>query len=71
MSRPSVSTVRNWYVLFDSDKVRVESEFPEGGAWFKVVPAGGKVKYFYGESAWSDAQRMASDLDFAAYGFMS
>lgn len=68
MARPSVSKVSEWEEVFSSDLVRVEvgtAEFPED--YWKVIPAGGKPKYFYGESAWSDAKRMAADLDFSAW----
>lgn len=68
MARPSVSSVAEWEVVYDSDLVRVEvgtAEFAED--YWKVIPAGGKPKYFYGESAWMDARRTASDLDFGAW----
>jgi hypothetical protein len=68
MARPSVSQVSEWEEVFSSDLVRVEvgtAEFPED--YWKVIPAGRKPKYFYGESAWSDARRMAADLDFSAW----
>lgn len=70
MAKPSVTAVKEWEEVFSSDLVRVEvgtAEFPED--YWKVIPAGGKPKYFYGESAWSDARRMASDLDFQAWNF--
>ncbi len=68
MARPSVSSVSEWEVVYDSDLVRVEvgtAEFPED--YWRVIPAGEKPKYFYGESAWMDARRIASDLDFEAW----
>lgn len=68
MTRPSVSSVSEWQVVYDSDLVRVEvgtAEFSED--YWKVIPTNGKPKYFYGESAWMDARRMASDLDFGAW----
>lgn len=70
MARPSVTAVSEWELVFQSDLVRVEvgtAEFPED--YWRVTPAGGKPKYFYGETAWSDARRMASDLDFSAWDF--
>lgn len=30
-------------------------------AWYKVTPPGGRTRYFFGESAWSDASRYAGD----------
>jgi hypothetical protein len=70
MGKPSVSAVKGWEVAYDSDLVRVEvgtAVFDED--YWKVIPAGEKPKYFYGESAWSDARRLASDLDFGAWSF--
>jgi hypothetical protein len=31
--------------------------------WFRLRAEGHKTKYFYGETAWSDVAREASDLD--------
>lgn len=70
MAKPSVTAVKEWEEVFSSELVRVEvgtAEFPED--YWKVIPAGGKPKYFYGETAWSDARRMAADLDFQAWSF--
>lgn len=64
MSKPTVSQVKKW----------IENEFISNSAakvffadiddcFFKVT-GGKKVKYFYGETAWSDAQRFASDIYF-------
>jgi hypothetical protein len=66
MPKPAVSLVSDWELVFESDLVRVEvgtAEFPED--YWKVTPAGERPKYFYGESAWSDSRRFASDLDFS------
>ena len=62
--KPAVSQVKKW----------VENEFISNSAakvfvadidedFYKVVGAG-KTKYFYGETAWQDAQRLASDIYF-------
>lgn len=32
-------------------------------SWYKVIVPGRRDKYFYGETAWSDAQRYARDED--------
>ena len=65
MTKPSVKTVKSWTVLFKSDLVQVDSSDDD---WFyRVRVTGQRVKYFYGESAWSDARRLASDVDFAAW----
>jgi hypothetical protein len=69
MRKPKVSEIKSWATRYESDLVKV---LTDEGTWrnifFKVVPKGGRVKYFYGESAWSDAERMASDIDFQAWG---
>jgi len=60
--KPAVSQVKKW----------IENEFISNSAakvfvadinddFFKVV-GGGKTKYFYGETAWQDAQRLAGDI---------
>ncbi len=62
--KPAVSQVKKW----------VENEFISNSAakvfvadidedFYKVVGAG-KTKYFYGETAWQDAQRLAGDIYF-------
>lgn len=68
MARPSVSMVKEWEIAYDSVLVVVEcgtAVFNED--YWRVTPQGERSKYFYGESAWSDAQRMASDIDFQVY----
>lgn len=68
MARPSISMVKEWGVAYNSDLVVVESGtavFNED--YWRVTPGGQRPKYFYGESAWSDAQRMASDIDFQVH----
>lgn len=65
MSRPSVTSVKDWMTLFESDSVQVESS--EDDFFYRVSVPGKRVKYFYGENAWSDARRFAADIDFAAW----
>jgi hypothetical protein len=68
MAKPSVSLVKEWEVIYESDEVRLEvgtAVFAED--YWKVIPAGGKPKYFYGESAWSDSRRIAGDIDFQVH----
>lgn len=68
MAKPSVNAVKEWELVFESDLVKVEvgtAEFPED--YWRVIPAGGKPKYFYGETAWSDSQRYAGDIDFSVH----
>jgi hypothetical protein len=68
MRKPSVSLVKNWWVAYDSDLVElaVGTAVFEQDYWRMTNKTNGKKKYFYGESAWSDSRREASDLDFAA-----
>jgi len=68
MAKPSVSLVKEWEVVYESDEVRLEvgtAVFDED--YWKVIPAVGKPKYFYGESAWSDSRRIAGDIDFQVH----
>ena len=68
MGKPSVSLVKEWEVVYDSDLVSVSvgtAVFDED-YWQLLNKATGKKKYFYGETAWSDSRRHASDLDFGA-----
>lgn len=68
MGKPSITTVKEWDTVYESELVTVYSgtaEFPED--YWKVVPAGGKPEYFYGESAWMNARRVAADIDFGAW----
>jgi len=70
MAKPSVTTVKEWDTVYKSELVAVysgTSVFPQD--YWKVVPTNGKTKYFYGELAWTNAQRLASDIDFRAWGF--
>jgi hypothetical protein len=69
MAKPSVSAVKEWEVVYDSDLVELAvgtAEFPED-YWRMTNRETGKKKYFYGESAWSDSRREASDIDFGAW----
>lgn len=68
MAKPSVSLVKSWYVAYDSDSVQLSvgtAVFDED-YWQLLNKATGKKKYFYGETAWSDSRREASDLDWGA-----
>jgi hypothetical protein len=71
MARPSVSVVKDWQVVYSSAEVevRVGSAVFQQDYWLVIDKKSKKKKYFYGESAWSSAQRFASDLDFGAWGF--
>jgi len=51
----------NWKVIYRSERVRIETA---GEMYWKVVPAtSSRGKVFRGESAWSDAARLAGDID--------
>jgi hypothetical protein len=68
MSKPSISKVTQWDCLYESDTVAVlggSANFPDD--YWKVIVTGKKPKYFYGESAYSDAKRYATDHDIRAY----
>ena len=62
MAKPSISLVKEWIVAQESDVIQVSygSAVFDADYW-KVTPITGKPKYFYGESAWSDAHRYADD----------
>lgn len=69
MAKPSVSLVKSWEVIYDSEVVELATGtavFAED-YWRMTNKESGKVKYFYGETAWSDSQREASDLDRGAW----
>jgi len=69
MAKPSVSVVKSWDVVYDSDLVQLAvgtAEVPQD-YWRMTNKKTGKKKYFYGESAWSNSRREASDLDFGAW----
>jgi len=67
-TRPKVSEVKDWYELFQSEKVGVHTAIDPLCDFYKVTAAGQRPKYFFGETAWMDAQRHASDIDFSAVG---
>lgn len=69
MAKPSVSAVKSWDVVYDSDLVSVAvgtAQFPED-YWMVKNKETNKKKYYYGEMAWADSRREASDIDFGAW----
>jgi hypothetical protein len=63
--KPKVSQVKKWEEnRFISNSVAKVFVADIDVDFFKVV-GGGKTKYFYGETAWQDAQRLAGDIYFA------
>lgn len=71
MAKPSVKLVRDWQVVYSSAEVEVGvgSAVFQQDYWYVLDKRvlGNKRKYFYGESAWSNARRIASDIDFGAW----
>jgi hypothetical protein len=60
--KPKVSQVTKWVeVEFISNSVAKVFVADNYDDFWKVV-GGGKTKYFYGETAWQDAKRFASDV---------
>jgi hypothetical protein len=69
MAKPSVSAVKEWDTVYESDLVELAvgtAVFAED-YWRMTNVITGKKKYFYGELAWADSRREASDLDFEAW----
>lgn len=61
MAKPSVSLVKEWELVDETDTYKLytgTAVFPED--YYKVVTSKG-TKLFYGETAWSDAERYAYD----------
>ena len=69
MAKPSVTTVKEWEVVYDSDLVTVSTGTAQfyQDYWMLKNKQTNKKRYFYGETAWMDARREASALDFAAW----
>jgi hypothetical protein len=69
MAKPSVSLVKVWEVVYESESVQlaVGTAVFDEDYWRMTNKETGKVKYFYGELAWSDSRREASDVDFGAW----
>jgi len=64
--KPSVSST-GWTRIFHNQKVSVY-EADKYYDFYKVTPANGKTKYFFGETAWMKAQNYAVDQsDLSAY----
>jgi len=65
MSKPSIKQVAQWFTVYDSDYVLVQKGTVhfEDDYWMVQDRSSNKKRYLYGESAWSDAARLASDID--------
>lgn len=65
LTKPKVSEVKQWFLIKDSSNSIVRIYYADiDDAFIKAVPLrkGYKVKYFYGENAWSDSRRYAEDI---------
>lgn len=67
-NRPAIRDVEHWHTESESSGVKVESgdaRWPDGNYWtasvWRVSVEGARPKYFYGESAWNNAERYAGD----------
>jgi hypothetical protein len=69
MPKPSVSSVKHWEVVYDSDLVQVAvgTAVFHQDYWMLKNKITNKKKYFYGEMAWANSRREASDIDFGAW----
>lgn len=63
LKKPSVSEVTEWIVNKElSNKYATVYHANIDDFFMKVVGNGRRTKYFYGENAWSDSQRLAGDI---------
>ena len=65
LTKPKVSEVKNWLFNKETSSPIVEVYYADiDDAFMKAVPLikGYKIKYFYGENAWSDSRRYAGDI---------
>lgn len=66
--KPTLASVDVWEVVYDGaedyreNDVRVLRAFSPNMEFYRVEQGGRNVKSFYGEMAWADATRLASDL---------
>lgn len=68
--KPPVSST-TWTRIFHNSGVEVY-EADKYYDFYKVTPKNSKPKYFFGESAWMNAQRFAVDnSDFSAYNIFN
>lgn len=65
LSKPKVSEVKQWFLMEDDSNQVAKLYYADiDDAFIRVMPSPnlGKVKYFYGETAWMDARRFAGDI---------
>ena len=69
--KPKVSEVTSWDRLYHDVNVEVY-EASNIADFYKVTPLLQRSKYFFGETAWMDAQRYAVDITgLSAYGMFN
>jgi hypothetical protein len=66
MAKPKVSE-QTWQRIMHEQGVEIFESEEHQGDYYKVVVPGKRPKYFYGELAWADYQRYASDNISYAY----
>ena len=60
--KPKASEV-TWRTIFQSPEVKAEMAEGEYSAlYYRITPTGGRPKFFWGELAWADSQRLTVDL---------
>jgi hypothetical protein len=65
-TKPKVAQVTGWVKMYESGKVTWHLA-ENHDAFHRVVMAGKRPRYFYGENAYYDARRLAADADFHAW----
>lgn len=62
LTKPKVSEVKHWELHVElSNPIAKVYTADIDDFFFKVTGKGVRTKYFYGENAWSDSKRYASD----------
>ena len=65
LTKPKVSEVKHWSIVIElSNSIASVYTADIDDFFFKVTGKGVRTKYFYGETAWQDSQRYASDVYF-------
>lgn len=64
MAKPSIALVKTWETEEENEYTQVACGTAVfTGDYYRVTGRTGRPKYFYGETAWSDARRYAGDLE--------
>jgi hypothetical protein len=67
--KPSVDST-SWAEIFSNTNVKVYEAYKYYD-FYKLVPRNGKVKYFFGESAWADLERYSADNQWTFWDIFS